>query len=177
MSVSAVRRRSSLRQRPRGDGQNHLARRLALHRRHGSRERRGLHFAGRAKWVIKPAGYQVFPGDVESALCALDAKVASCGVVGAPHQVRTEAIVAFVERRPDVELTAAELKQHARSMASFMRPLHFVVMEPGQMPLNRAAKIDYVRLHQLAIEEWSASAHSASGPVEGPRRCRAVFMP
>jgi fatty-acyl-CoA synthase len=24
----------------------------------------GLHFSGRAKWVLKPAGYQVFPGDV-----------------------------------------------------------------------------------------------------------------
>ncbi len=28
----------------------------------------GLHFSGRAKWVIKPSGYQVFPGDVENHL-------------------------------------------------------------------------------------------------------------
>jgi len=28
-----------------------------------------------------------------------------------------------------------------------------VLVEPGQMPLNRAAKIDYVRLEQLAKEE------------------------
>jgi acyl-CoA synthetase (AMP-forming)/AMP-acid ligase II len=113
----------------------------------------GLHFAGRAKWVIKPAGYQVFPGDVENAICALDAKVASCAAVGAPHEVRVEAIVAFIEKKPEVGLTVAELKQHARGMAAFMRPLHYVILEPGRMPLNRSAKIDYVKLSEMALEE------------------------
>ena len=28
-------------------------------------DEKGLHFAGRAKWVIKPKGYQVFPAQVE----------------------------------------------------------------------------------------------------------------
>jgi acyl-CoA synthetase (AMP-forming)/AMP-acid ligase II len=116
---------------------------------------KGLHFAGRAKWVIKPAGYQVFPGDVESAICALDTKVAACGVVGAPHEIRVEAVVAFVEKKPGVELTGAELKRQARHMAAFMRPLHYVILEPGQMPLNRTAKVDYVKLSEMALEEVS----------------------
>jgi len=119
----------------------------------GFKDAQGLHFAGRAKWVIKPAGYQVFPGDVENHLCALADKVASSGAVGVEHKVFSEAIVAFVEKRPGVELTVKELKQHARGMASYMRPLHYVLVEPGQMPLNRAAKIDYVRLEQMAKEE------------------------
>jgi hypothetical protein len=37
-------------------------------------------------------------------------------------------------------------------MASFMRPLHYILVEPGQMPLNRAAKSDYLRLRELASE-------------------------
>jgi acyl-CoA synthetase (AMP-forming)/AMP-acid ligase II len=119
----------------------------------GLKDAQGLHFAGRAKWVIKPAGYQVFPGDVENHLCALAEKVASSGAVGVEHKVFSEAIVAFVEKRPGVELTVKELKQHARGMASYMRPLHYVLVEAGQMPLNRAAKIDYVRLEQMAKEE------------------------
>ena len=41
----------------------------------------GLHFSGRAKWVLKPAGYQVFPGDVENHFAALEG-VATVGVVG-----------------------------------------------------------------------------------------------
>jgi acyl-coenzyme A synthetase/AMP-(fatty) acid ligase len=64
-----------------------------------------------------------------------------------------EAIVAFVEKRPGVELDVTELRQQARTMASFMRPLHYVILEPGAMPLNRSAKIDYVRLSQMALEE------------------------
>jgi hypothetical protein len=34
-----------------------------------------------------------------------------------------------------------------------MRPLHYVVLEPGAMPLNRTAKVDIARLRELAAEE------------------------
>lgn len=116
----------------------------------GSVDAEGLHFSGRAKWVIKPAGYQVFPGDVEEHICALSDKVASCGVVGVPHPIWVEAIVAFVEKRPGADLTEAELRRHARSLTSYKRPLHYVIVEPGQMPLNRVAKVDTLRLRELA---------------------------
>jgi fatty-acyl-CoA synthase len=118
----------------------------------GFRRNDGLHFSGRASWIIKPAGHQVFPGDVENHLCALGDKVASCAVVGTEHRLLSEAIVAFVEKKPGAELTVPELRRHARGMASFMRPLHYVLLEPGQMPLNRAAKSDYLRLRELASE-------------------------
>ncbi len=113
---------------------------------------RGLHFAGRAKWVIKPAGYQVFPGQIEEHFLQLTEKVAACGVVGVPHQLLSEAIVAFVEKRPGVQLEPAELRRHARSLAPYLRPLYYVILEPGQLPLNRAAKVDYLRLQQMAAE-------------------------
>lgn len=119
----------------------------------GWKDDKGLHFSGRAKWVIKPAGYQVFPGDVESHFCALRDKISVCGAVGAEHRLVSEAIVAFVEKRPGAELTVGELKRHARNMASYMRPFHYVILDPGQMPLNRVAKIDYVRLSEMARAE------------------------
>jgi len=113
----------------------------------------GLHLSGRAKWVLKPAGYQVFPGDVEAHIAALAAQVASVGVVGHPHRVWSEGIVAFVEKRPGAGITEAELRRHARSLTSYMRPLHYVILEPGAMPLNRTAKVDMARLQELAKEE------------------------
>ncbi len=113
----------------------------------------GLHLSGRAKWVIKPAGYQVFPVDVEAHICALTDKVASCAVVGVEHAVLSEAIVAFVEKKPGVELPVPVLEKHARALASYMRPRHYVLLEAGGMPLNRAAKADYVRLLELAKKE------------------------
>ncbi len=113
----------------------------------------GLHFSGRAKWVIKPAGYQVFPGEVEEHICALADKVASCGVVGVPHPIWVEAIMAFVEKKPGADLTEAELRRHARALTSYKRPLHYVIVEPGQMPLNRVAKVDTLRLKEMAEAE------------------------
>lgn len=119
----------------------------------GYRDEKGLHFAGRAKWVIKPKGYQVFPAQVEDYISELREKVASCAVVGIEHDVFVEAIVAFVEKKPSVELSAAELEAHAQGIASYMRPLHYVLLELGQLPLNRVSKIDYVRLHEMAQQE------------------------
>lgn len=113
----------------------------------------GLHFSGRAKFVLKPAGYRVFPGDVEAHLCELAEQVASAGAVGHEHARWSEAIIAFVEKRPGAALTEAELRRHARALTSYMRPLHYVILEPGEMPLNRSAKSDTMRLQEMAKAE------------------------
>jgi fatty-acyl-CoA synthase len=118
----------------------------------GYRDEDGLHFSGRAKWVIKPKGYLVYPAQVEDHICELRDKVASCGVVGMDHGVWIEAVVAFVEKKPEVELTVEELEEHANDIAAYMRPSHYVILESGQLPLNRVAKTDYVRLHEMAKE-------------------------
>jgi fatty-acyl-CoA synthase len=112
----------------------------------------GLHLSGRAKWVLKPAGYQVFPGDVENHFTSLEG-VANVGVVGHPHRIWQEAIVAFVEKRPGADIGEAELRRHARSLTSYMRPLHYVILDPGAMPLNRTVKVDVPRLQELARGE------------------------
>ena len=113
----------------------------------------GLHLTGRAKWVIKSLGYQVFPGDVERHIGTLADKVANCVVVGVEHAVVSEAPVAVVEKKPGVELSGKDLDRHARSLPSYMRPRHWIVLEPGQMPLNRIAKPDYLRAQQMARQE------------------------
>jgi fatty-acyl-CoA synthase len=119
----------------------------------GLRDARGLRLIGRAKWIMKPAGYQVFPGQVEDHFAALSEKVAACGVVSVDHAIFSEGIVAFVEKRPGADLSVAELRRHARKLASYMRPLHYVVLEPGTLPLNRVVKTDYVRLAEMARQE------------------------
>jgi hypothetical protein len=37
-----------------------------------------------------------------------------------------------------------------------MRPLHYVILEPGTMPMNRTAKVDVTRLRQMARDEVAA---------------------
>jgi fatty-acyl-CoA synthase len=117
----------------------------------GSMHTDGLHMAGRAKLVIKSGGYQVFPGDIENHFCAMS-EVASCAVVGVEHPILSEAIVAFVERKPETELTMQMLEKHARGLASYMRPRSYVIVNAGEIPLNRVAKADYMMLREKAKE-------------------------
>ena len=119
----------------------------------GYKDVEGLHMTGREKWVIKSFGYQIFPGDVERHICSLAEKVANCVVVGVAHAVVSEAVVAVVEKRAGVELDPQELNRHARSLASYMRPRHWIILEPGQLPLNRLAKPDYSRAQEMARTE------------------------
>ena len=114
---------------------------------------RGLAFAGRSKLVIKPKGYQVHPAQIESHFAELRDQVAACGAVGAPHNVFSEGIVLFIERKPDAVLDRATLDAHAKGIAAYMRPLHYVILEPGTFPLNRVAKTDYVELAARARQE------------------------
>jgi len=119
----------------------------------GYRNDAGLHLTGRAKWVIKSMGHQIFPGDVEAKIATLKEKVANCVVVGVAHEVVGEGAVALVEKKPDVVLNAQELDRHTRSLPAYMRPRHWIVLEPGKMPLNRVAKPDYLRAQEMAREE------------------------
>lgn len=119
----------------------------------GYKDAVGLHLTGREKWVIKSFGYQIFPGDVERHICSLAEKVANCVVVGVAHAVASEAVVAVVEKRSGVELDQQELSKHARSLASYMRPRHWIILEPGQLPLNRLVKPDYTRAQEMARQE------------------------
>jgi fatty-acyl-CoA synthase len=119
----------------------------------GFKNASGLHLTGREKWVIKSFGYQIFPGDVERHICMLTEKVANCVVVGVAHEVVSEAVVAVVEKRLGVELSRRELDRHARELPTYMRPRHWIILEAGQIPLNRIAKPDYVRAQEMARQE------------------------
>jgi acyl-CoA synthetase (AMP-forming)/AMP-acid ligase II len=122
----------------------------------GFKDAQGLHFTGRSKLVIKPKGYQVYPAQVEEHFAILRDKVAAVGAVGAPHDVFTEGIVLFVERHTSATLTPLELESHAKGIAGYMRPSHYEILEPGQFPLNRVAKTDYVLLKERAMTIISA---------------------
>jgi acyl-CoA synthetase (AMP-forming)/AMP-acid ligase II len=113
----------------------------------------GLRLSGRAGLTIKPKGFQVFPGDVENhVLARLGGAATAAACVGAEHAVWAEAIVLFVERAPDRELTVDEVKAASEGMASYMRPSHVEILEPGTLPLNRVAKTDYMALRARAAD-------------------------
>ncbi|MFX0099265.1 MAG: class I adenylate-forming enzyme family protein [Candidatus Hodarchaeota archaeon] len=119
----------------------------------GFKDDKGLHLVGRSKLVIKPKGYQVYPPEVENFIAdGMKDKVASVGLVGQKHDVFTEAIVAFVEKKPNVDLTADEVLAHCKGLAAYKRPSLVIILEPTTMPLNRVAKTDYQVLKNMAAE-------------------------
>ncbi|MCA9099758.1 MAG: class I adenylate-forming enzyme family protein [Pirellulales bacterium] len=113
----------------------------------------GLIFTGRSKLVIKPKGYQVHPAQIEQHFAALAGNVASCAAVGQPHEIFSEAIMLFVTPQQGCTVRREQLEAHAQGIAAYMRPTHYVILEPGAMPLNRVAKTDYVSLKQRAAVE------------------------
>lgn len=119
----------------------------------GSYDAGGLRLAGRSKLTIKPKGFQVFPGDVENHIvAALPGKVSAAACVGAEHAIWAEAIVAFVERAGEADVTPQEVLAACAGIASYARPSHVEVLPSGALPLNRVAKTDYVALRERARE-------------------------
>jgi acyl-CoA synthetase (AMP-forming)/AMP-acid ligase II len=117
----------------------------------GSYDADGLHFSGRKSLVIKPKGYQVFPEDVESHIAgALRGRVSAVACVGAEHEVFSEGIVAFVEPVAGATLTIEDVLAACRDIAAYARPSHIELLAPGELPLNRVAKTDYLELRERA---------------------------
>ena len=97
---------------------------------------------GRLDDVLNVSGHRIGNSEVESALVSHPA-VSEAAVVGKPHQIKGEAIVAFVVLRSDFrpsEELKAELKEHvAKEIGKIARPdeIHFVT----DLPKTRSGKI------------------------------------
>lgn len=136
----------------------------------GYYDNEGLHFVGRAKFVIKPKGYQVYPQDVVNHISKkLGAKASAIACVGVSHDIYMEAIMAFVEPAPGATITPEEVIDSCSDISSYSRPSHAVILDPGGMPLNRVAKVDYMSLKTKALQiidelrergEWDRKAQS-----------------
>ncbi|KAH3758167.1 long-chain fatty acid--CoA ligase [Pelomyxa schiedti] len=117
----------------------------------------GIVYSCRRKFMIKPKGYLVYPPEVEDHIVrGLKGRVEKAAVVGVPHNIYSEGIVAFVELSEGSTVTPDEVKQSTATLTAYKRPQHIVVMKTGAMPLNRMAKVDYKALTQQAMEEINA---------------------
>jgi len=119
----------------------------------GSYDDKGLQFAGRAKFIIKPKGYNVFPTEVEDFIAqSLKGKVGNVACVGIPHEIFTEGIMAFVEKIEGQDLSTTELEEAVKNIAAYKRPNHFEIVKTGTLPLTRVGKTDYMALKQQGEE-------------------------
>jgi acyl-CoA synthetase (AMP-forming)/AMP-acid ligase II len=101
-----------------------------------------LHFTGRASALIKTAGSNVSPAEVESVLDAMPGVLHSF-VVGLPHPVRGEVVGAAVVPSHGEELSTEAVTAHARrNLSGFKVPTVIEVLAETELPMLPTGKVD-----------------------------------
>ena len=107
-----------------------------------------IQFAARDSEMIKRAGINIAPAEIEEVLQQHPA-VAAVGVSGAPDPTRGELIVAFVVPAAGAKVSAEELRTHCRSLAaSYKTPDRIEFCKV--LPLTTTGKLMRRELKQMA---------------------------
>ena len=118
-------------------------------------------FVGRVSEMIKRAGINVSPAEVESVLLR-HASVHEAAVVGAPDPVRGERIVAFVVTKPGHGFDPAALLAHcAGELSKYKLPDRIESL--ATFPLTVTGKLQRRELKRMAIERAQALAAAREG--------------
>jgi fatty-acyl-CoA synthase len=121
-------------------------------------ERGEFHFLARDNDIIKRAGINVSPTEVESLLLQCDG-VAQAAVVGVPDPKQGEAIIAFVVPAEGARLSGPALRAHCRRLASsYKTPDHIEIC--AALPTTETGKLFRRRLKEMALA-LTACARSA----------------
>ncbi len=109
---------------------------------------------GRVDDVLNVSGHRIGTAEVESVLTE-HADVAEAAVVGCPHEVKGQAVYAFVTTKggvtPSDELKARLRQQVADEIGSFAKP-EFLQWAPA-LPKTRSGKIMRRILRKIACDE------------------------
>ena len=114
-----------------------------------------LRLAGRASEVINRGGEKVSPLQVEAAV-TLEPGVAEVGVVGAPHPVFGQRVVAFVTLREAHALDETTVRRRLLArVADYAVPERFFVLD--EMPRTAAGKVDRQALRREAESAYAVA--------------------
>ena len=101
-----------------------------------------LHFTGRASTLIKTAGSNVSPAEVESVLDAMPGVLHSF-VVALPHPVRGEVVAAAVVPANGAPLSVETIVAHARrNLSTFKVPTVIRLVAEADLPMLPTGKVD-----------------------------------
>ena len=109
-----------------------------------------LYIVGRSKDVIIRGGNNIHPTDVEHAIESHPA-VREVAVVGVPHPVLGEDVVAFVTLRPGQQATDEDLRAHTlEQLAKYKVPRQWYFVD--ELPRNATGKVVKDRLRSQLAE-------------------------
>jgi acyl-CoA synthetase (AMP-forming)/AMP-acid ligase II len=105
-----------------------------------------IYYTGRYSEMIKTAGANVSPLEVETALLA-QPEIAGAFVVGIAHPARGEEVVAVVVGASADEIDAGSLRERLGALlSSYKVPTRYVQLEDSQLPTLSSGKVDKRRL-------------------------------
>jgi acyl-CoA synthetase (AMP-forming)/AMP-acid ligase II len=114
-----------------------------------------LHFTSRASALIKTAGSNVSPAEVESVLDAMPGVLHSF-VVALPHAVRGQVVGAAVVPVHGARLSAEVVLAHARAnLSGFKVPTVVEVIAEAELPMLPTGKVDRQALVGLLTADWN----------------------
>jgi acyl-CoA synthetase (AMP-forming)/AMP-acid ligase II len=103
---------------------------------------------GRLKEMFKSGGYNIYPAEIEQAICEHPA-VALAALVAVPDLKFQEVGLAFVEPRAGERITAEELRDFLRArVANYKIPKQFIIA--AELPKLPNLKVDKVALKSAA---------------------------
>jgi acyl-coenzyme A synthetase/AMP-(fatty) acid ligase len=115
-----------------------------------------LYFTGRRGDVIKTAGANVSPREVEIALESL-ASVKHAFVVGVPDATRGQAVAAAVALHEGESASSEVLRAHARTqLSAYKVPRHILLFDAEDLPFLESEKIDKRTLLAVVLERLKA---------------------
>ncbi len=116
-------------------------------------EGKRLHFVGRSGDMIKTAGSNVSPAEVEMELQALEG-VHSAYVVGIPDRERGQLVVAAIVPRDGAQPSFDDIQAELRKkLSSYKVPRAYVAITRDEVPLLHSNKVSKRLLHDLMLEK------------------------
>jgi acyl-CoA synthetase (AMP-forming)/AMP-acid ligase II len=117
-----------------------------------------LFFQGRAGDLIKTAGANVTPREVEVVIDAID-EVKAGYVVGVPDPDRGQNVAAAVILKQHTTLDGDTLRERLRGeLSAYKVPRHIYFYSDGELPFTDSGKIDKRRLTALLSERIAAAS-------------------
>lgn len=115
-----------------------------------------IFFFERERDMIKPGGNRVSAREVEDVIAELT-EVVEVAVIGSPHELLGEAIVAYIVARSGSEISAEDVETHCRKRLPVFKIPHEINFLPT-LPHNSAGKILKSKLRELAkVPQYQAS--------------------
>jgi acyl-CoA synthetase (AMP-forming)/AMP-acid ligase II len=108
-----------------------------------------VYFIGRRGAMIKTAGANVAPAEVERAIAKVtDGTVAH--VVGIPDPERGQVVAAVLVLQDDTDFDEATLRERlAAELSAYKIPKRFVALPPSEIPLLSSGKVDLAHLVKM----------------------------